>query len=125
MTDIAYNSVAWFEIGTEQVADTRRFYGELFDWTFNLDEDGTLKYHEVTAPGADRPSGGILQSDGHFPDYAIFYVVVRDVAETVGRAESLGGKVIVPPTTNDAGLTFAQLQDSAGHHFGVFSPPAA
>ncbi|MCP2335732.1 VOC family protein [Actinomadura rupiterrae] len=124
MTDIAYNSVAWFEIGTGKADETRRFYGELFDWTFNITEGGTLKYDEVTTPGADRPSGGIMESDGHFPDYAIFYVVVRDVTETVSQAEALGGKVIVPATTTEAGLTFAQLQDSAGHHFGVFSPPA-
>lgn len=125
MADVPFNNVGWFEIGTGKPAETRRFYGELFDWSFSVDESGELRYHEVTGPGADGPSGGIRASDGHHPDYAIFYVVVRDVAETVGRAEELGGKVVVPPTTNPAGLTFAQLQDSAGHHFGVFSPPAA
>lgn len=125
MADVPFNSVGWFEIGTERPDETKRFYGELFDWSFKIDESGEMKYHEVTAPDTDGPSGGILESDGHFPDYAIFYVVVRDVAETVSRAEGLGGKVIVPPRTTEGGLTIAQLQDSAGHHFGVFSPPGA
>ncbi|MFC5181581.1 VOC family protein [Actinomadura harenae] len=125
MAEAPFNSVGWIEIGTGRPEETKRFYGELFDWSFKIDDSGEMTYHEVTAPGGDGPSGGILESDGHFPDYSIFYVVVRDVADTVARAESLGGTVIVPPKKNANGLTFAQLQDSAGHHFGVFSPPAA
>ncbi|WP_067823188.1 VOC family protein [Actinomadura kijaniata] len=123
MSTPAFNSVAWFEIGTDRPAEVERFYGELFDWTFRVDEGGELTYHEVTTPGADAPSGGVFPSGGRFPDYAVLYVVVKDVAATVARAEELGGKVIVPPTTAGSGLVFAQLHDSAGHHFGVFSPP--
>ncbi|WP_018656910.1 VOC family protein [Actinomadura flavalba] len=121
MTAPAFNSVAWFEIGTGRPDDVQSFYADLFDWTFGpADAD----YREVTAPGADAPSGGVFSSGGAFPDYAIFYVVVRDVQETVTRAESLGAKILVPPRTTDRGLTFAQLHDPTGHHFGVFSPPA-
>ncbi|WP_019631178.1 VOC family protein [Actinomadura atramentaria] len=125
MSAPAYNSVAWFEIGTDRPAETRRFFGELFDWTFAVGEDGELAYQEITAPGATAPSGGIFPSGGKFPDYAVFYVLVRDVAETVARAEELGGKVIVPRTETERGLVFAHLADAAGHHFGVFTPPAA
>jgi hypothetical protein len=59
---------------------------------------------------------------GRFPDYATFYVVVEDVAATLAKAESLGGKVLVPLTTSPGGLVFAQLSDSAGNRFGVFTP---
>jgi predicted enzyme related to lactoylglutathione lyase len=31
--------------------------------------------------------------------------------------------VLVPRTSTPNGLTFADLQDSAGNHFGVFTPP--
>ncbi|MBW8484819.1 VOC family protein [Actinomadura parmotrematis] len=124
MATVPYNSVGWFEIGTDRPEETKRFYGELFDWTFSIGADGEPAYSEITAPGASEVSGGVFASGGAFPDYAIFYVVVEDVAASVARAEALGGKVIVPPTTAEGGLVFAQLHDSAGHHFGVFTPPA-
>jgi uncharacterized protein len=116
-----YNSVGWFEVATDKPEEARRFYGELFGWTFGSGEE----YSEVTTPGADHPSGGISDSAGKFPDYAIFYVTVEDVAATLAKAESLGAKPVVPPTTTPDGLVFAQLRDATGNHFGIFSPPQA
>ena len=120
MSAFPYNSVQWFEIGTDRPEDVKRFYGELFGWTF-AGGDGA-EYSEITAPGADRPSGGVFPSQGRFPNYAVFYVAVEDVAATVARAETLGAKIVVPVTTAPDGLVFAQLRDDGGNHFGVFTP---
>jgi uncharacterized protein len=113
-----YNTVEWFEIGTDKPEEAKRFYGELFGWTY-----GGGRYAEVTTPGADGPTGGIFDSQGEFPSYAIFYVTVEDVPATLAKAESLGAKTMVPPTTTPDGLVFAQLRDATGNYFGVFSPP--
>lgn len=113
-----YNAVEWFEVATDKPDDARRFYGQLFGWTFDGD-----RYSEVTTPGSDGSSGGIFDTQGEFPGYAIFYVTVEDVAATLAKAESLGAKTLVPATTAPDGLVFAQLQDSTGNHFGIFSPP--
>jgi len=51
-------------------------------------------------------------------------VVVDDVAAAAAEAERLGGKVVTPATTTPAGLTFADLQDPSGNHFGIYRPPA-
>ncbi|MDQ0687841.1 MULTISPECIES: VOC family protein [Streptomyces] len=121
----ALNSVAWFEIGTDQPEEVKHFYGRLFDWNFQLNTNTPgVNYHAVVTPGAQQPTGGVWESEGRFPDYAVFYVLVQDVAATVQHAEELGGKVLMAPITDAAGLTFARLEDSAGHHFGVFSAPA-
>jgi predicted enzyme related to lactoylglutathione lyase len=123
MSEPAYNSVGWFEIGTDDPESAERFYGELFGWTFRKDDsDPNMEYREVTAPGAELPSGGIMSTGGKFPNYATFYVVVEDVAATVAKAERLGGKVLVPPTTVPAGLVFAQVHDPAGNQIGIFTP---
>jgi predicted enzyme related to lactoylglutathione lyase len=113
------NAVEWFEVATDKPEDARKFYGELFGWTFA----GEGQYSEVTTPGSEHASGGIFDSAGAFPSYAIFYVTVEDVAATLAKAESLGAKTLVPPTTAQDGLVFAQLQDSTGNHFGIFTPP--
>ena len=123
MSEPAYNSVAWFEIGTDDPDAAQRFYGELFGWTFDKDEDdAAMDYRMVTTPGGERASGGVMGTGGKFPNYATFYVVVEDVAATVAKAERLGAKALVPPTTTPAGLVFAQLHDPAGNQIGVFTP---
>jgi predicted enzyme related to lactoylglutathione lyase len=123
MSEPAYNTVDWFEIGTDDPEAAQRFYGELFGWSSHKDEsDTTMDYRLITAAKADRPSGGILNTGGKFPNYAIFYVLVKDVAATVAKAERLGAKALVPPTTAPDGLVFAQLHDPAGNQIGIFRP---
>lgn len=124
MGDINYNTVNWVEIGTDRPEEAERFYGELFGWTFGADGSAGRPYRTIAA-GGDRPVGGLFDTRGEAPNYAIFYVVVRDVAATVAKAESLGAKTIVPTTTTGDGLVFAHLRDTAGSHFGVFTPPPA
>jgi predicted enzyme related to lactoylglutathione lyase len=83
-----------------------------------------VRYHEVSTATGQQSSGGVFESAGNFPDYAIFYVLVQDVAKTLDRAKNLGAEVVMEPVTDAAGITFGRLRDSSGHHFGVFSPPA-
>jgi uncharacterized protein len=123
MTAPAHNSVAWFQVGTDEPETAKRFYGGLFGWTFA--KDPAPGYELVTAPGADKPSGGILDTGGKMPNHATFYVVVEDVKATVAAAERAGGKVLTPPVTAPTGLIAADLLDPSGNHFGIFSPPPA
>lgn len=125
MTAPVFNSVAWFQVGTDDPAAAHRFYGGLFGWTFAQDPDFAGPYDLVTAPGADKPTGGIFHTDGKVPNHATFYVIVADVAATVSAAEQAGGKLLMPPNTTPNGLVFADLLDPAGNHFGIFSPPPA
>ncbi|REE95407.1 VOC family protein [Thermomonospora umbrina] len=120
-----YNTVAWFQVGTNEPGEARRFYGRLFGWTFEADPDGEGRYDLITYPGADGPSGGVHHTDDRTSNHAIFSVVVEDVAAVCAETESAGGKVMTPPVTFGNGLVFADLLDPAGNHFGVFSPPPA
>jgi hypothetical protein len=117
---MAHGSVDWFQIDTDDIGDTERFYGDLFDWTFTADPEAPA-YRLVTTPGADGPSGGVFGGTAH---RATFFVVVTDVEAAAEQAERLGGKVVDPPKTTPGGLTFAHLHDPAGNHFGIYSPPA-
>ncbi|HEU5109992.1 MAG TPA: VOC family protein [Micromonosporaceae bacterium] len=116
------NGIGWFEISTSDVPAAERFYGELFGWTFN--SDGADDYRFITTPVEDGLPGGIADNGGTGPGYAIFYVVVEDVAATCGRAEAAGGKVVVQPQEMPGGLVLAHLHDPAGNLFAVFRPPA-
>ena len=118
MSAPAANTVAWFEIGAPDVDAAKAFYGPLFSWSFAPDGTNTL----ITAPGAAGPSGGIFNTGGNIPPYAVFVVQVTDVAATAARAEGLGGKVVVAPNKLDDGMVVAYLTDPNGSMFALFSP---
>ncbi|GAA2414246.1 VOC family protein [Actinomadura vinacea] len=119
----AYDTVSWFQIGTDDSEGAQRFYGGLFGWKFTLDPDSD-GYDLIKFAGAEAPSGGIAHTGGGAENHAMFLVVVEDVAAACAAAEKLGGKVTLAPTTAGSGLVFAYLNDPAGNQFGVFTPPA-
>jgi predicted enzyme related to lactoylglutathione lyase len=118
MSAPANNTVAWFEIGAPDVGAAKAFYGPLFGWSFAPDGPYTL----ITAPGATGPSGGIFDTGGNIPPYAVFVVKVADVAATAAQAEELGGKVVVAPNKLEDGMVVAYLTDPHGSLFALFSP---
>jgi predicted enzyme related to lactoylglutathione lyase len=118
--------VTWFEIATDDPDTARRFYGELFGWTFATEDPA---YPMITIVPGQPPQGGIRDTSAPQPDgvprsYAVPYVQVADVAATCGQLERLGGKVTVGATDAD-GLVYALVTDPSGSLFGLFTPPAA
>jgi uncharacterized protein len=104
-------TVTWVQVSSTDVPATQAFYGKLFGWTF-----GDSPYSEIRA--GDKPIGGVAPAD---ENYAMFYVEVSDVDDACARAVELGGRVLVPVSSDDDGLRFAHLADRAGNRFGVFS----
>jgi predicted enzyme related to lactoylglutathione lyase len=120
----AYNTVTWFQIGTDDPKAAQEFYGGLFGWKITSDPDSD-GYDLISYAGAERPSGGIAHTGGGEENHATFLVQVEDVAAVCARTEQLGGKVLNPPVTTPDGLVFAHLLDRSGNHFGVYKEPAA
>ena len=120
------NTVAWFEIATDDPQGAEKFYGELFGWSFDADEDaakGGMDYRLVGYPGAEGFKGGLHATGGTSPGHAVFSVVVADTAATCEQAERAGGEVVFKLLDNPGGPDFAYLRDTSGNLFGVFTPP--
>jgi uncharacterized protein len=122
-TGVLAGSVSWFEVGSPRPEVAKAYYGGLFGWSFAPDELSDGVYQVVTTGDGHPIRGGIFDTTGKSPAYAVFCVVVPDVAEACHRSEELGGSVLVGPTTVGGGLVFAHLRDPDGNHFGVYSPP--
>jgi uncharacterized protein len=119
-----FNGVAWFEIGTDDPAGAQKFYGEIFGWTFGHDAGDAAGFQMVTAgEGPGLHAGGLFDTGGARPGYAVFGVLVADVAETCRRVEAAGGSIRRAPEVTPAGITFAHLLDPAGNQFEVFTMP--
>jgi predicted enzyme related to lactoylglutathione lyase len=121
------NTLAWFEVATDDPETATSFYTDLFGWTFSPfgDPETTGTDYRVAAmPGSDTPFGGVLGTGGAMPAHAVFYIAVADVAATCEAAEQLGGKVVSKQLEPAAGPAFAYLRDAVGSLFGVFTPAA-
>jgi uncharacterized protein len=119
---MTHGTVDWIQVGSDDPEGAKRFYGELFGWTFSQDPTGGGKYDLVTPASADRPHGGIAHTDDASANHAVFMVNVSDVAAAAEATERLGGKVLVQPITTPTGLVFAHLLDPSGNQFGVYKP---
>lgn len=117
----AVNSIGWFEVGTDDPAAAEKFYGDLFGWTAAA---GPEPAYRILSTGDQELRGGLVDTGGRMPGYAVFTVLVEDVEATCRRAEAAGGTVQRGPEVNPAGVRFAHLLDPAGNHVGVFTPPA-
>jgi predicted enzyme related to lactoylglutathione lyase len=87
-----FNGIAWFEIGTDDLTLAEKFYGEVLGWTIGHDDSDGPGFHRITAgDGAGLHQGGLFETGGALPGYAVFGVLVEDVAEACRRVEAAGG----------------------------------
>jgi predicted enzyme related to lactoylglutathione lyase len=126
--DVAPGRIAWFDITTTNLPQSKEFYGKLFDWRFNPVK-GTDQAAEIVAAGT--AVGTIRVADGKIsPFNGIVYVQVTDIQASCRKAKELGGTVVpgFPFNLTDGTGAIAVAVDPAGHPIGLYSrtplPPA-
>ncbi len=113
--------VVWFEIAGRDLDALTTFYGGLFGW--KVDAANPERYGMVDTGAEGGIPGGIFAPGGDV-EYVTFYVAVDDVAAALQQAETLGAKVVQPPTPIDSGATIATVNDPEGHRIGLIQQPA-
>jgi predicted enzyme related to lactoylglutathione lyase len=115
------NPIVHFEIGCRDREKSTSFYQQLFDWEMTSGPMSTDISTGLDASTGTAISGHIV-SLGHEPfHYTNFYVGVSSVAEYLAKAESLGGKTLIPPIKLPNGSTFAWFSDIDGNTIGLLS----
>ncbi|HYE01790.1 MAG TPA: VOC family protein [Phycisphaerales bacterium] len=110
------NPVVHFEIGCRDGAACQKFYAALFDWKFEAYGPARM-----INTGAKEGIQGHLNSLGHEPhNYCLVYVEVDDLGAYAKKAESLGGRTLVPPTEVPGMGTFSWLADPEGNIIGLW-----
>jgi hypothetical protein len=109
------NPVNHFEVLGQDGPVLQEFYGSLFDWT--IDAANPMNYG-IVAPSEGGIGGGVAASqDGSH--MVTFYVQVDDLQAALDKAESLGGKTVMPPMAVPGGPSIAQFSDPAGNVIGL------
>lgn len=109
--------VVHFEIMGGKGNELEVFYRELFGWKIN--SNNPMKYGVVeTGGGPVGINGGVGPSNDGNRRVSI-YARVEDLKATLDRAESLGGKTVLPPSEVPGGPKLALLADPAGNITGL------
>ncbi|MGW1145282.1 VOC family protein [Streptomyces sp. NPDC002454] len=103
----------WAEAMLPDLAAGKRFYGELFGWTF---ESGgyARAFHRKRSVGAL-----VHKRDGRMPTVWTVYFAAPDLAGTVRRVHAAGGRVVAGPQPAGDGSA-ALAADPEGAVFGLW-----
>lgn len=108
--------VVHFEIGCKDIGKVAPFYAKLLGW--ELTQYGPA---QMINTGAATGIHGHISSLGHPPhNYITVYAQVDDLEACIQKAESLGGKMLVPPTEVPGTGHFAWIADPEGTPFGLW-----
>jgi hypothetical protein len=107
-------AVDWFEIGGKDAKGLHTFYGELFEW--DLDADNEHGYGQLMAE--QGISGGIGPSQGD--PYVTFYIATPDLEKSLAAVNRAGGKTVLEPMKVGEDTEIAQFTDPEGNLVGLF-----
>ncbi|WP_327369211.1 VOC family protein [Streptomyces sp. NBC_01217] len=116
MAAFAHSAPCWVDVQLPDLEAGKRFYGELFGWTFRAGD----------GPYADALSDGELvaalaaKQDGRMPTAWGVYFATDDIVASVARIREAGGQVITDPVRVGRAGALAQAADPGGAVFGLW-----
>ena len=120
MTRYEHGVPSWVDIGTHDPSAGVRFYSELFGWEGQDMGEEAGHYTIVSKNGKQVAAISPAQDPG--PPRWTTYVNVDDVDEVARKAESAGGKIIVPPMDVMAAGRMAIFMDTTGAVIAAWQP---
>ena len=120
--DVGDGRVAWFDITTTNLAQSKAFYAGLFGWEFTSVPGGENLAVEIVSGG--QPVGTLRKAEGKISPYdGVVYIQVKDMPASCAKATELGG--MIPPgfpfNLSDGGGAVGLVIDPAGHPIGMYS----
>ncbi len=114
------NPVVHFEIIGSDLNKSTAFYSELFGWQVNTEM--MPGYGLVSPAGEGSIGGGIMGAPEGMRPMVTFYIHVEDIDAMLAKAESLGGKTLMPKM-EIPGVGFSGMfADADGNPVGLFTP---
>lgn len=127
-TDLTHGTPFWVDLESPDIAGSMSFYSRLFSWGYvdaPPEEVGGRRY--AWAENSSGFAAGVYQQDE--PQIAssershwVVQILVDDMAEVVGRADTFGGAVAVDPSqVGEYGIS-ATLVDPTGCEVTLWQP---
>jgi predicted enzyme related to lactoylglutathione lyase len=112
------NPITHFEIIGADGAALQHFYGDLFGW--KIDSNNDWQYGLVESGGDGGIGGGIAADPGSDGHRVSVYAQVDDPQKYLDKAVELGATVVMPVTEMGEGMpVIAMFTDPAGNVTGL------
>jgi predicted enzyme related to lactoylglutathione lyase len=108
--------VMWFEVLGTDGGSLRKFYGDLFGWTFDVIPQ--IDYGVANTGDTRGIMGGIGPAYPGTKSWVTFYTETSDVTASLEKARGLGGRIIMP-RTELPGAILGIFEDPEGHTLGL------
>jgi len=123
--DVGDGRVAWFDLTTTDLAQSKAFYTGLFGWEFTSVKGYENLAAEIVSGG--QPIGSLRKAEGKISPYdGVVYIQVKDLPASCAKAKELGGTVVpgFPFDLSDGRGAIGLVVDPAGHPIGMYSRTA-
>lgn len=109
----------WAELWTDDLSAADKFYSEVVGYERSETDVAGQPYPLFEIDGEPRAGIHEIENEAVDPTWAP-YLAVEDVAATVKKAKSLGGRVLLEPNPDIRGGRVALLADPSGGAFFIF-----
>jgi predicted enzyme related to lactoylglutathione lyase len=114
------HSFCHLELCTPDLAKAKKFYGDMFGWSFTDNDMGPMGIYSTFKP-QDGPGGGMYQMPGAPPSW-LAYVSVDDIDEATDKAKANGATVTRDVTEIPHVGWMSILTDPTGAAIALFEP---
>ncbi|NYF78635.1 VOC family protein [Granulicella arctica] len=114
------NPFVHLELNTPSLEDGKKFYADLFGWSFTDFPMGPGMTYSTFKP--DTGPGGGLMSIPDAPNAWLAYIGVDDLEAYAAKATTLGAQIIVPPQEVPEMGRFVVLKDPGGASIALWEP---
>ena len=119
---VTLNKPGWLDLSSRDAAESRAFYSSLFGWSADVVPDPEAGgYAMFTLEGKEVGGVGPLQNPDA-PTAWTIYVLVGSADDTVTRARSAGGTVLLEPFDVMTAGRMAIVADPSGAAIGLWQP---
>jgi len=111
----------WMDLATPDLEVAKKFYGEIFGWSFVDTGPDFAHYHFAQSQGRNAAGiGPIWPPDSGQPSAWTIYIASDDAAADAERVKALGGQVLVEPMAIADSGVMAVCADPTGPVFGLW-----
>jgi uncharacterized protein len=114
----------WADLSTPDLDGARRFYGALFDWTFDEPDPNMGGYANVRRGGKTVVGIAPMMEGSDMPTVWSTYLKTSDIHETARRIAAGGGNLLQPPMEIPGAGHMLFAVDATGAHIGAWQPAA-
>lgn len=122
MAAFAEGTPCWVDVSLPDLEAGKRFYGELFGWTFGPDRGAEYDHYTEARSDGKRVAGLIAKRDGRMPTAWGVYFATPDAVALSRKIRAAGGQLVREPRDIGPYGVMALAADPAGAVFGLWQP---